>query len=181
MGSSRKPSPRTHTHTAHPSHEWRGTSGARTRTPQHPSQEWQGAAKTGAQGHPPTPHTPARGGGAPAARAHKHKHSPTPKPGVGGRSRNPSPSTHTHAAHPRQEWLGTSGASTQTRRPQRPSHEGRGAAKTKAQAHTPTQHTSVRSGGVQAKHPHKHTHTPTPQRGVVGRSRNPSPSTHTHE
>ena len=210
-GRSRNPSQSTHTHAAHPSQEWRGTSGARrtpqpgvagykrrahtnTHTPQHPSQEWRGAAETQAKAHTPTPHTPARSGGVQAERANEHTHTPTPQPGVAGRSRNPSQSTHTHAAHPSQEWRGTSGARctpqpgvagykrsahTNTHTPQHPSQEWRGAAETQAKAHTPTPHTPARSGGVQAERAHEHTHTPTPQPGVAGRSRNPSQSTHT--
>ena len=69
------------------------------------------------------------------------------------------------------------GARTKTNTPQHPSQEWRGAAETRAQAHTPTPHTPARSGGVQAELTRKHTHTPSPQPGVAGRSRNPSPST----
>ena len=75
----------------------------KTHTPQHPSQEWRGAAKTRAQAHTPTPHTPARSCGVQAERAHKHTHTPTPPPGVAGRSRNRSHKTHTHTAQPTQE------------------------------------------------------------------------------
>ena len=85
-----------------------------THTPQHPTQERRGAAETQAQAHTATPHTPARSGGVQAERAHEHTHTPTPPPGVAGHSRNPSQSTHTHAAHPSQEWRGTSGARTRT-------------------------------------------------------------------
>ena len=177
-GRSRNPSPNSHAHTAHPSQEWRGTGGARTRTPHHPSQERRGAAETRAQTHTPTPHTPARSGGVQAECAHKHTDTPTPQPEVAGRSRDPSPSTHTHTAHPSQEWRGTSGARTRT--PQHPSREWRGAAESRAQAHTPTPHTPARNGEVQAGGAHKHTHTPTPQPGVAWRSRNLSPNTHTH-
>ena len=49
-----------------------------------------------------------------------------------------------------------------------------GAAKTRAQTHTPTARTQARSGWVQAKCPHQHTP------GVAGCSRRPSPNTHTH-
>ena len=47
-----------------------------------------------------------------------------------------------------------------THTPEHPSQEWRGAAETRAQAHTPTPHTSARSGGVQAERAHKHTDTP---------------------
>ena len=79
---------------------------------------------------------------------HTHTHH-TPQPGVAGYKQSGRTSTHT-AQHPSQEW--------------------RGAAKTRAQAHTPTPHTQARSGGVQAERAHEHTHTPTPQPGVAGRS-----------
>ena len=175
-GRSRNPSISTHTHVAHPSQEWRGTSGARrtpqpgvagykrrahtnTHTPQHPSQEWRGTAETQAKAHTPTPHTPARSGGVQAERAHEHTHTPTPQPGVAGRSRNPSQSTHTHAAHPSQEWRGTSGAG--------------------ARAHTHP-NTPARSGGAQPKPKPKHTHPRrTPQPGVAGYKRRAHTNTHT--
>ena len=89
---------------------------------------------------------------------HTHLHR-TPQPGVAEYKRRAHTSIHT-PQHPGQEW--------------------RGAAETRAKAHTPTPHTVARSGGVQAESAHKHTHTPTTRPGVAGRSRNPSPSTHTH-
>ena len=76
-GRSGIPSPGTHTHTAHPSQEWRLTSGALRHTPQHPIQECRAAAEAGAQTHPPTTHTLARSGGVQAEHAHKHTHTPT--------------------------------------------------------------------------------------------------------
>ena len=82
-----------------------------------------------------------------------------PQPGVAGWKRSTHTSTHT-AQHPSQEW--------------------RGAAKTRAQTHTPPPHTPARRGGVQIERADKHKRTPTPQPGVAGRNRNPSPSTHTH-
>ena len=198
-GRSRNPSSNSHTHTTHPSQEWRGASEPHTRahtqpntpgrsggaqpkpepkhthprrtaqpreagyrnsthisthTPQHPSQEWRGEAETRVQTHAPTPHTPARSGGVQAQRAHR-----TLQPGVAGCKRSAHMSTHT-AQQRSQEW--------------------RGAAKTRAQAHTPKPHTRARRGGVQEKHTHQHTHTPTTQPGVAGRSRNPNPNTHTN-
>ena len=60
-------------------------------------------------------------------------------PGVAGRSRSPSPSTHNHAAHPGQEWRGTSGAGTRTH------------------THPSTQ---ARSGGAQPKTEPKHNSDP---------------------
>ena len=204
VGRSRNPSPNTHpqrapvpgvawckrsTHTAqHPSQEWRGaaedraqthTPTARTRarsgwvqaehahsrTPHpgvaghsrnpssnththtaHPCQEWLDASRAHTR-----PNSPARSGGAQLKPEPKHTHPHrAPVPGVAGCKR----STHT-AQHPSQEC--------------------RGAAETRAQAHTPTPRTRARSGWVQAEH----THSPTPGPGVAGRSRNPSSNTHT--
>ena len=116
-----------------------------------------------------------------AERAHEPTHSPIPHPGVAGRSRNPSPNTHTHTAHPCQEWLGASGARTQTRTPHHPGQEWPGAAETRAQTHTPTPHTPARSGGVQAERAYEPTHSPTPQPRVAGRSRNLSSNRHTQD
>ena len=163
----------------HPSQEWRGAAKIRaqartpqpgvaecqrsaqlsTHTPRHPVQEWRGAAETRVQAHTPTPHTLARSGGVQPERAHKPIHTPTPQPGVEGHSENPSPSTHTNTAHPSQEW--------------------RGAAKTRVQAHTPTLHTPVRSGGVQAERAHKHAQPNTPVRSG-GAQPKPEPK-HTHQ
>ena len=127
-GCSRNPSPNTHTHSAHPSQEWRSASGAPT--PAH-------ARSGGMQLKPEPEHTHPR-------RALQ--------PGVAGCKRSGHTSTH-------QVW--------------------RGAAKTRAQTHTPTARTPARSGGVQAERPHQHTHSPTPQPGVAGLSRNRSPNTQT--
>ena len=190
-GGGRNPSRNTHTFTAHPSQEWRGASGARTR------------AHT-------QPNSPARSGGAQPKPEPEHRHPErTPQPGAAGRSPNPSPNTHTHPAHPRQEWLGASGARTRAHtqpntparsggaqpkpepkhtnprrtpqpgvagckrsahtsrhKPRHPSQEWRGAAGTRTQPHTPTPHTPARSGRVQAERTHKRTHTPTPQPSV---------------
>ena len=181
-GCSRNPSPGTHTRTAHPSQEWRGTSGARTQTHTNPSAP---ARSGGAQPTPEPKHTHPHRTPKPEVVGYKRSartnmHNPSPQPGVAGRSQNPSPCTPTHFAHPSQEWRVTSGARTQTRTPQHPRQERRGPAKTRAQAHTPTQHTPTRSGGVQAERTDKHTHTPTSLPGMAGRSRNPSRSTHAH-
>ena len=160
-GRSRNPSPTAHTHTAHPSQEWRGTSGARTqtRTPQHPSQKRRGAAEIRAQTHTPTPHSPARSGGVQAECAHKHTYTPTPQPGVAGGSESRTPSTHTHTAHPIQEWRSTSGARTQ--------------------AHTHP-NTPARKGRARSETEPKHTHPQrTPHPGVAGYKRSGHTSTHT--
>ena len=151
----------THSPTPHP-----GVAG-RSRNPSpnthihtaHPCPEWQGAsgARTRARTQP---NTPARSGGAQPKPESKHTHPHrAPVPGVAGCKRSAHTSTHT-TKHPSQEW--------------------RGAAETRAEAHTPTPHTPARSGGVQAEHAHEHTHSLTPQRGVAGRNRNPSRNTHTH-
>ena len=117
----------------------------------HPCQEWLGASRAHTQ-----PNTPARSGGAQPRPEPKHTHPHrAPVPGVAGCKRSAHTSTHT-AQHPSQEW--------------------RGAAKTRAQTHIPTPRTRARSGWVQAEH----TQCPTPQPGVAGRSRNPTPNTHTH-
>ena len=127
----RSRNPNTHTPGAHPSHEWRGTRGARTRAQTHPN-------------------TPARSGGAQRKPEPKQTHPRrAPQPGVAGCKRSAHTSTHT-PQHPSQEWWG--------------------AAKTRAQTHTPTACTQARSGRVQAERPHQHTHSPTPQPGVAGRS-----------
>ena len=201
-----KRSAHTNTHTAqHPSQEWRGAAKTRARahtptpqtparsggveaerahkhthgpTPQpgvagrsqnpspsththaaHPRQKWRGTSRARKKTHT-QPNTPARSGGAQPKPEPKHTHPRrTPQPGVAGYKRSAHTSTHT-AQHPSQEW--------------------RGAAETRARAHTPKPHRPVRSGGVQAERAHKHTHTPTPQPGLAGHSRNPSPNTHTN-
>ena len=94
------------------------------------SEGWRGAAQTRAQTHTPTCRTRARSGWVQAERAHEHTHSQTSQSGVVGRSRIPGPNTHTHTAHLCQEWLGASEVRTQTRTPQHPSHEWRGAVET---------------------------------------------------
>ena len=61
-----------------------------------------------------------------------------------------------------------------------PSQEWRGAAKTRARAHTPTTHTPARSGGAQPKPEPKHTHPHrAPVSGVDGCKRSAHTSTHT--
>ena len=75
-GRSRNPSPSTHTHGAHPSQEWRGTSGACPPTHTHPNTE----ARTGGAQPQPEPR-------------HKHPHR-TPQPGVAGYRRGAPTNTH---------------------------------------------------------------------------------------
>ena len=80
-----------------------------THPPQHPSQEWRGAAETRAQAPTPTPHTPARSGGAQAERAHKHTHTLQQRSQEWqGAAENPSPSTHTQTANLGENQQGTS-------------------------------------------------------------------------
>ena len=149
----------THTQTPQPGRVGRSRNpspSTHTHTAQ-PSQEWRGTSGACTQAHT-GPNTPARSGGAQPKPEPKHTDPQrTPKPGVAGYKRSAHTSTHT---------------------PQLPSQEWRGAAETRAQAHTPTPHTPARSGGVQAERAQKQTHTPMPQPGVAGHSRNPSPSTH---
>ena len=179
-GRSRNLGTSTHTNTAHPSQEWQvqaerahkhtqtatsqpGLAG-RSRNPSpsthaptaHPSQEWRGTSEVRTQAHT-HPNTPAGSGGAQPKTEPEHTHAHhTSQPGVAGYKRRGHTSTHM---------------------PLHPSLELRGAAETRAQAHTPTPHTPARSGGVQEERTRKHTHTPSPQPGVAGCSRNPSPST----
>ena len=73
-------------------------------------------------------------------------------------------------------------AATGCRKPgqcaQHATNHGTGTGARKQPTHTPQ--TPASSGGVQEEHTHQHTQIPTPQQGVAGRSRNPSPNTHTH-
>ena len=204
-GSSRNPRPNTQTHGAHPSREWRGTSGAPTRAHTHPN-------------------TPARSGRAQPKPEPKHTHPRrAPQPGVAGRKRSAHTSTHT-AQHPSQEWQGAAKTRTQTHTPTprtrarsgrvpaerahehthsptpqpgvagrsrdpspnththtaHPCQEWRGASGARKRAHTQP-NTPARSGGAQPKPEPQHTQPQrTPQPGVAGRSRNRSPKTHTH-
>ena len=122
------------------------------------------------------PNNPARKGGRQEEGAHRHTHPNTP-----GRSGAALPKSEPKYTHPeRTPQPGLAGykrsAHTNTHRPQHPSQEWRGAAETRAQAHTPTPHTPARIGGVQAECAHNH----TPQSGMAGRSRNLSQSTHSN-
>ena len=179
-GRSQNLGPSTHTHAAHPSQEWRGKSGAGTRTHKQPNTP----ARIGvAQPKPKPKHTHPRRSQEWRGTSGARTQTCTPQHSSQewrGAAQNPSPNTHNHTAHPSQEWRGTSEARIKTHTPQHPSQEWRGAAKTWAQAHTPTLHTPARSGGVKAERAHEHTNSPTPQPGSAWRSRNPSPSTHIH-
>ena len=87
-GHSRNPSPNTHTHTAHPSQEWRGTRGARTRAHTHRNTP---ARSGGAQLKSKPKHTHPRRAPWPRVAGyrgsrHTNTHTTTPQPGVAGRS-----------------------------------------------------------------------------------------------
>ena len=86
--------------------------------------------------------------------------------------------TH-HKRHPRMAGYKRS-AQTQAHTPRHTSQEWRGAAKLRAQTHTPTPHTRARGGRVQEERARKRRHTRTHQPGVAGSSQNPSQSAHTH-
>ena len=171
-GRSGNQSPSTHTHTAQPSQEWRGTSGARTKTHTHPN-------------------TPARSGGAHLKLEPKQTHPPrTPQPGVAGYKRNAHTNTHT-PQHPGQEWRGTDETRVQahtptphtparssrvqarmrtksTQTPDHPSQEWRGAAQAGAQAHTHTPHTAAsRWRGTSRTRSQRHTHPSQEWRGAA--------------
>ena len=179
-GCSRNPSPNTHTHGAHPSQEWRGTSRPHRQTQTHPN----APARIGrAQPKPsPSTHTPAtrpsqEGRGTSGARTQAHTHANTPARS-GGAQPKPEPK-HTHPRRtPRPGVAGCKrSAHTSRHKRQHLSQHWRGAARTRTQPHPPTPHTQARSGRIQAERTHKRTHTPTPQPGVAGRSRNPNPTT----
>ena len=110
-GRSRKPNPSTHSHTAHPSQDWRGASGActQTHTPQHRSQDWRGEAQTQIDTthashnwrvkaknctRTQAPQTPARNHWVWTERAHKQTHPNTPAR-IDGLRAKPKPK-HTH-------------------------------------------------------------------------------------
>ena len=162
-------------------------------------QQWRGAAKTRAQTHTPPPRTQARSGRVQAERPHQrtprvagcsrnpspntHTHGAHPSQEWRGASGAPTPAharsggvqparepKHTHPRRAPKRGVARCKRSAQTSTRQ----EWRGAAKTRAQTHTPTARIPARSGGVEAERPHQH------GPGVAGCSRNPSPNTHTH-
>ena len=90
------------------------------------------------------PDTPARSGGA--------QPKPEPKPTHPQRAPQSGVAAYKQSAH------------TNTGKPHHPSHEWRGAAETRAGAHTPSPHNPARSGRVQVERAHKHTHPNTPAR-----------------
>ena len=174
-GSSRNPSPCTHTHTPPGVAGYKqsthtqtpklqpGVAGrSRSRSPSarsntaHPSQGWRGTSGARTQTHT-NPHTPARSGGAQPTPEPKHTHPRrTPQAGVAGYMWSKHTNTHT---------------------PRHFSGEWRGAAKTGAQAQTPTPHSPARSGGVQAERAHAHPATPA-RNGRAQPKREPK---HTHQ
>ena len=138
-GCSRNPSQKTHTHSAHPSQQWRGASGAPTPAharsggvqpkpePKHTDQRR--AAQPGVAGCKRSAHTSTRQEWRAAAETHAETHTPTARtqassggvqaerphqhtPGVAGCSSNPIPNTHGRGVHPNQGWRGASGAPT---------------------------------------------------------------------
>ena len=182
-GRSRNLSQNTHIHGANPSQEWRGASGAPTPAHTHPNTP---ARSGGAQPKPEPKHThphraPVPGvAGASGARTRAHTHPNTPARS-GGAQPEPEPKhKHPHRA----PQTGVAGckqsAHTSTQTAQHPSQEWRGAAKTRARAHTPSGHTPARSGWAQPKSEPTHTH---PHRafvpGVAGCKRSAHTSTHT--
>ena len=162
-GRGAKPNP----HTARPSQDWWGTSGARTRTHTQPN-------------------TPAKSGGTQPKPKPKHTHPHrTPQPGVAGYKRSAHTKTHT-PQRPSQEWRAAAEtrAQAQTPTPHTPARNG-GVQAERAQKHTHThpnapartgrlqpkpepKHTpphrtpQARNGGVQAERAHVHTHTRAP-------------------
>ena len=106
------------------------------------------------------PNTPARSGGAHPKPEPKHTHQHrTPGPGVAGYKLSAHTGTHT-PQHPSQEWWG--------------------AAKTRAQAHTPTPHSLARSGGVQEEQADKHTKPNTPAKSGKAQPKPDPKHTHPH-
>ena len=105
-GRSQNQSPNIHTHTAHSSQEWQGTSRARTPAHTHPNTP---AKVGGAQLKPEPKHTHPRRTPQPGVAGyerstHTNTHTPKPQPGVAGHSRNPSRNAHSHIAKPSHEW-----------------------------------------------------------------------------
>ena len=121
-GGSQNTSPSTHTHTAQPSREWRGTSRVRRQAHTHPN-------------------TPARSGGAQPKTQPKHTHAHrTPQPGVAGYKRSGHTSTH-RPQHPSQEWRGAAETRAQayTPTPHTPARSGRvQAERARKLTHTPS-------------------------------------------
>ena len=158
---SRNTSRNTHTHTAHPSQEWQGASGARTR------------AHT-------QPNSPARSGGAQPKPEPKQTHpSRTPHPGEAGYRRSTHTSTHT-PQHPSQEWRGAgeTRAQTHTPPPHTPARSG-GVQGGHAHKHAHPNPPAI-IGRAQPKPKPKHTHPHhASQPGVAGCKRSAHTGTHT--
>ena len=202
---SRNLSPNRHTHTAHPSQEWRGTGGhahehtdsptpqprvaGRSRNPSpkththdtQPSQEWQGTSGAPTPAHT-QPNTPARSGGAQPKPEPKHTHPHrTAQPGVAGYrgSRHQRKKTHTPTPQPRVAGCSRNPSPNTPIPPAHPSQEWRATRGAPTQAHT-CPNTPARSGGAQPKPEPKHTQPHcTPQPGVAGYKRSAHTSTPT--
>ena len=155
-GCSQDPSPRAHTHTAHPGQEWRGTGGGQTQalTPQPNSQEWRVEAETPTHTHP-----------------HPHH---TPLPQIAASSGHPCPSTST--IDQGEEWRGSGGGAHKHTRPNMSARIGGVKGEKRKDTHEPR--TLSRSSGVQVEHTHYHTH-PNNQARNGGVSPKPK-HTHTH-
>ena len=160
------------THTARPSQQWRGTSGARTQTHTHPGTK---ARSGGAQPKPELEHTNPRR---------------TAQPAVAGYMRSAHTNTHT-PKRSGQEWRGAAkarkpepgvagyrrSAHTNTRTPQNPSQEWRAGAGARTQTHT---HPTTAARRAQSKPEPKHTQPHrTPQPGVAGYKRSAHTNAHT--
>ena len=150
-GRSHRPSPRTPTHSAHPSQEPRGTDGActQTRTPPNTPARSGGRSRNTSLTHTPTPHAPAKSGGVQAERTHSHAR-PKAQPGMAGCKPKRKPNGTHHKPQ-----LGTEGRSQnpyQSTPTQDPSQSRRGYRKTQTQAQAPhnSRKPSVHSPGTEA-------------------------------
>ena len=176
-GGGGKTRPRQHPHTPKPLAAPQGVMGNRLAPPpKTESQENQRADENPTHTHT---HHPARNGGVQAGHTHKRTKTPTPCQEWHGTAETRAQHTRPHRTSEPGMAGYKGGAHPNTHTPQHPSQEWRGAAATQAQANTPAPH--PRPGGERdwAGQAHKHTHAPTPHLRVAGRSRNPSPSTHT--
>ena len=155
-----------HAHTAHPSQERRGTSGARAQTHTRPD----APARSGGARHQPRPNhtpphsTPNQGVQETTRDGHTSTHTPNTSQGVAGRSRNPDPSTHAHTAHQNRERVQAERAHNHAH-PITLTTKGGVQAATQAQPQTPQTPASKRGATPQTVP--KHTH-PRPQPGLGG-------------
>ena len=152
-GRIRNSSPSTHTHTAHPSLEWGGTSGARTQTPTDPK-------------------TPARSGEAQPKPEPKHTHPDhTPQPGMAGYKQSVRTKTQT-AIQPSEEWRGAGETWVQAQEltPHNPARSGGvQAQRAHKHTHTPTTRPGL-AGRSRDQRPSKQTQTAHPSQQWGGTS-----------